>query len=206
MTDLVERRPGRPKGSRNKNRVATAERINQEGDPIGFLCKVIRGGKIKAAAVDGATSRSWCYPTIDQRKDAATTLAKKVMPDLRPSDFGININGDGGVVLQVVTGVARGPNDPPLSEAEAERWRRIVDVTPTPPPPDNTGSLSTPESVTGSDSPAALPAGCPWHPSSSPADAPWPALPSSDPLADDNLGASDARIAALNSRAAKFVA
>src|SRR4030095_13551078 len=85
MTDVLEdlRRPGRPKGSRNKNRVATAERINTEGDPIGFLCKIVRGNKIKAAAVDGATSRSWCYPTIDQRKDAAVTLAKKVMPDLR---------------------------------------------------------------------------------------------------------------------------
>jgi hypothetical protein len=118
MTDLVERRPGRPKGSRNKNRVATAERINQEGDPIGFLCKVVKGGKMKAAAVDGAASRSWCYPTIDQRKDAATTLAKKVMPDLRPSDVEIAVNGH---QIIVTTGIARLPTDPP------------IDVTPTPP-------------------------------------------------------------------------
>jgi hypothetical protein len=196
MTDLIEapRRPGRPKGSKNKTRVATAERINQEGDPIGFLCKVIRGGKLKAAAVDGATSRSWCYPTIDQRKDAATTLAKKVMPDLRPSDVEIAVNGQ---QIVIVTGVARLPTDPP------------IDVTPAALSANLEPQL-TEESVSGSDTPVALPADRPSHPSSSPADAPWPALPStSDPLADDNLDrsrASDAKIAALNSRAAKFVA
>jgi hypothetical protein len=109
------RRPGRPKGSRNKNRVATAERIMAEGDPLGFLCRVVRGNKIRAAATDGATSRSWVYPTLDQRKDAAVTLARKVMPDLRPSEVEIAVNGQQIVVM---TGVARLPNDP-------------IDVTPT---------------------------------------------------------------------------
>jgi hypothetical protein len=133
---LTARRPGRPKGSKNKNRAATAERINQEGDPIGFLCKVVRGNKIKAAAVDGATSRSWCYPTIDQRKDAAVTLAKKVMPDLRPSDVEIAVTGH---QIIVTTGVARLPTDPP------------IDVTPTlPPPADDLGPQPTEESVTTS--------------------------------------------------------
>jgi hypothetical protein len=176
VTDILEdlglRRPGRPKGSRNKNRVATADRINAEGDPIGFLCKVVRGGKIKAAAVDGATSRTWCYPTIDQRKDAAVTLAKKVMPDLRPSDVEIAVNGE---KIVVVTGIARSPTDPPLSDADAERWKRyavdngtpqVIDATPALPPP---AEMSLSGAVLGTSAPApdtvALPAGRPQNPS-----------------------------------------
>jgi hypothetical protein len=198
LEDLGLRRPGRPKGSRNKNRVATADRINSEGDPIGFLCKVVRGGKLKAAAIGGAPSRTWCYPTIDQRTEAAVTLAKKVMPDLRPSEVGINIQGDGGVVLQVISGIHRLPTDP-------------IDVTPTPPPTDNLEPQSTEESVTTSPEPDStlLPPGRPRHPSSSPMDAPQPALPlSSDRLHDDNLcrESDDAKIAALNARASRFIA
>ena len=48
------KRPGRPKGATNKNRVATIERIMRESDPIGFLMKIQRGGKIKAAPEAGA--------------------------------------------------------------------------------------------------------------------------------------------------------
>jgi hypothetical protein len=136
-------------------------------------------------------------------------LAKKVMPDLRPSDVEIAVNGH---QIIVTTGIARLPTDPP------------IDVTPTPPAiSDASGSPSASDSVTTSSKPAAptayaevfnseatLPPGRPWHASSSPAEAPRPALPStSDPRHDDNLDrnrASDAKIAALNSRAAKFVA
>jgi hypothetical protein len=199
---LPARRPGRPKGSRNKNRVATADRINAEGDPIGFLCKVVRGGKIKAAAIDGATSRTWCYPTIDQRKDAAVTLAKKVMPDLRPSDVEIAVNGH---QIIVTTGIARLPTDPP------------IDITPSKPALSaNLEPQLTEESVTGSDTPVALPAGRPWHPSVSPSLAETgPSEPPSispgrfDPKSDEAIDrerSADAKIAELNSRAAKFVA
>jgi hypothetical protein len=215
---LPARRPGRPKGSRNKNRVATADRINAEGDPIGFLCKVVRGGKIKAAAIDGATSRTWCYPTIDQRKDAAVTLAKKVMPDLRPSDVEIAVNGE---KIVVISGIARSPTSPPLSDAEAERWQRIVDngappvvdVTPAATPMvADSGSPSVGDSMTTSPAPdVALPAARPWHPHvPAPAESPPQAVlpPHRDPKHDDNLcrATDDAKIREMNSRASRFIA
>jgi len=134
MTDtiLVERRgPGRPKGSRNRDKLATIDRINQEGDPIGFLCRVVKGRKIYAAPRDGSTARSWIFPTLDQRKDAAATLARKVIPDMRPSDIGIAINRDGDVTLQVISDLrpaflsarpGRNPAQPKqLDQAQLER-------------------------------------------------------------------------------------
>ena len=74
---------GRAKGTPNKDRAATVERIMREADPIGFLAKVTRGDRMEAAPEPGAKKRSWWYPTGDQRISAAQTLAKKVLPDLK---------------------------------------------------------------------------------------------------------------------------
>ena len=90
-TETPKRKPGRPKGyprsggrlpgTPNKDRAATVERIQREADPLGFLCKVVRGVRMEAAAEPGATKRVWWFPTADQRITAAQTLARKVMPD-----------------------------------------------------------------------------------------------------------------------------
>lgn len=63
---------GRKKGTPNKINVATRSRIEEEADPIGFLCGIIRGSD-----VEGVT------PTLEQRMAAAKILAGKVLPDLR---------------------------------------------------------------------------------------------------------------------------
>jgi hypothetical protein len=216
MTDLtpIERRPGRPKGSRNKNRAATVESIKNMADPIGWQMRALKRGWVRGKG----GVREYLNP--DQKISLAVGLGRKVMADLRSGNV-VGINVDGGTI-QVITGIARSPTSPPLTPEEAERWQRVIDngkpqvidATPEAVPalPDSSGSQSASDSVTTSPAPdaLALPAGRPSHTSSAPADAPWPALPStSDPLADDNLDrtrAADARIAALNSRAAKFVA
>jgi len=131
-----------------------------------------------------ATVRARCY----------SELMKYLHPALSSVDS--KVTGQTETLLTVVTGVARLPCDP-------------IDVTPTPPLPDNFGSSSMPESVTGSDTPVALPAGCPWEPSSPSVDAPRRTRPSSDPMADENIDrhrADDSKIAELNRRAAGFVA
>ena len=38
---------------------------------------------MEAAANDGAKKKTWWYPTGDQRMNAAITLARKCMPDLK---------------------------------------------------------------------------------------------------------------------------
>jgi hypothetical protein len=81
---------GRKKGTPNKTRVATVERIMKEADPLLFLCKVCRGDRLTAAPEHGAKRRSWVYPTVDQRLDAARILAKKVLPDLRSTELSGN--------------------------------------------------------------------------------------------------------------------
>jgi len=188
MTDLVGRRPaGRPRGSKNRNRAATVETIANQADPIGWQVRALKRGWVRGKG----GVREYLDP--DQKISLAIGLGRKILPDLRTADVtAIKVEGT-NIIVQ--TGIARLPTDPP------------IDVTPTPPLPDNYGSLSTPESVTGSDTPVALPVGRPWHPS--PVDAP-PASPStSDRLLDENLDcsrAADAKIATLNSCAAKFVA
>ncbi len=74
---------GRAKGTANKDRAATVERIMREADPLGFLAKVCRGDRMEAALEPGAKKKTWWFPTGDQRISAATTLARKVMPDIK---------------------------------------------------------------------------------------------------------------------------
>ena len=74
---------GRKKGTPNKDRAATIDRIMREADPIGFLAKVCKGTCLEAAAEPGAKKRTRWYPTGDQRLTAAQTLARKVLPDMR---------------------------------------------------------------------------------------------------------------------------
>ena len=74
---------GRKKGTCNKDRAATVERIMREADPLLFLCKISRGDRIPAAAAVGDKKRRWIFPTIDQRITAAQTLARKIMPDMK---------------------------------------------------------------------------------------------------------------------------
>ncbi len=72
---------GRRKGTCNKDRSATIERIQKMADPLAFLCKVCRGDRMAAADETGAKKRTWWYPTGDQRIQAGMALARKVMPD-----------------------------------------------------------------------------------------------------------------------------
>ena len=74
---------GRKKGTPNKARAATVERIQREADPLGFLCNVCRGVRMEAADGPGAKKRTFWYPTGEQRISAAQTLARKVLPDMK---------------------------------------------------------------------------------------------------------------------------
>ena len=46
---LPKRGPGRPLGAKNKDRVSSIERINREGDPLGFRLKALKRGYVMAA-------------------------------------------------------------------------------------------------------------------------------------------------------------
>ncbi len=94
-TEKPKRGPGRPKGlgkvpgsgrkrgTPNRDRSATIERIQKEADPILFLCKVCRGDRMEAAPEPGAKKKTWWYATGDQRISAAQTLARKILPDMK---------------------------------------------------------------------------------------------------------------------------
>lgn len=56
-------------------------------DPIGILIEIATGKRIAAAQIKGGVKRRWCVPTIEDRIKAATSLAHKVLPDLKSTDI-----------------------------------------------------------------------------------------------------------------------
>ncbi len=74
---------GRVRGAPNKFSAATRERIEKEADPIGFLVNVVNGEPIEVADPTDLSATSTVYPSYEQRQDAAKTLARKVLPDMK---------------------------------------------------------------------------------------------------------------------------
>lgn len=84
----MARQPGETRGRPRKDpdldpstvklAISLRERINAEADPVGFLCRVVRGDEI-----DGVK------PDFGTRVEVATKLAAKIVPDLK----GIEVSG-----------------------------------------------------------------------------------------------------------------
>ncbi len=71
VAEAMPARPrGRPLGSGNRSLV-TEKRVRQHNNARGFLDKVVKGGKIKAALKVGSQIREWCFPTVAERIKAA---------------------------------------------------------------------------------------------------------------------------------------
>lgn len=139
ITEKPKRGPGRPKGlgkvpgsgrqkgTCNKDRAATVEKIMREADPILFLCKVCRGDRMAAALEPGAKKSKHWYPTGDQRIQAGMALARKVMPDMKATELS---SKDGTVV---VTRIERVIVDPVRVEGGAVVEHEDAEDRPPPP-------------------------------------------------------------------------
>ena len=106
---------GRKKGTPNRDRLLTIERIAKEADPIGVLCRIVRGEPIRAAPAPGAKAEL-VHPTVADVIAAMRILTDKTMPDLKAVAV-----GDGGgqlVAVQLVLG--RDAPVPPVIEAPPE--------------------------------------------------------------------------------------
>ena len=101
---------GRQRGTPNRDRAATIEKIMREADPLLFLCKVARGDRMEAGSEPGASKKSWWAPTGDQRISAAQTLARKVLPDMKA----VELTGE----PPVITSIKRTIVDPVSKPAE----------------------------------------------------------------------------------------
>jgi hypothetical protein len=86
----VKRGPGRPLGAKNKDRVSSIERINREGDPLGFRLKALKRGYVMAAPSEGAKVREKIYLTADEMLRLAGALEDKILARLRS----IEVTGD----------------------------------------------------------------------------------------------------------------
>jgi hypothetical protein len=94
-----KRGPGRPKGSKNRDRIATMERINSEGDPLGYRLRALRTGRIRAALTPDAKRREWVYLTAAELLDLARDLEGKVIPPLRA----LEVSGPDGTPIATLS-------------------------------------------------------------------------------------------------------
>jgi len=86
-----KRKPGRPPGSKNKDRVATIERLTKEADPLGYRIRALKRGWVMAAPSEGATRRERILLTKDEMLRLSQQLEDKVLPRLRSFE----VTGDG---------------------------------------------------------------------------------------------------------------
>ena len=88
---------GRRKLTPNRESSVTINRIVRLADPIGVLCDIAIGKPMKVAPEPGSAVAIEVYPTMADRLQALTVLARKVMPDLRQ----VSVD-DGGQLVSVV--------------------------------------------------------------------------------------------------------
>lgn len=122
---------GRKKGTPNKNRWSTVERINRLADPIGMLCKLANGERMPAASKPGERKKQWWFPTPEQQINAWNTLARKTVPDQKAieytGDTSVQITGIERIIVRpgseaagnLISGLdperpAEAPADPPV--------------------------------------------------------------------------------------------
>jgi len=100
VEDVQPRKPGRPKGSKNRDRVATIERIQKEADPLGFWIRVAKGRAVQVQAGRPGHPKVMHQPTSEQVLVAQEKLLARVMPALKA----VEMSGEGGgaLVVQVV--------------------------------------------------------------------------------------------------------
>ena len=106
---------GRQKGTPNKDRLLTIERIAKEADPIGVLCRIVRGEAIRAAPEPGAKA-ALVHPTVADVLAALRILAGKVMPDLQA----VKVSDGAGQLVAVQLVLGRDAPVPPVIEAPPE--------------------------------------------------------------------------------------
>ena len=70
------------RGIPNKVNAVTRERIEESGDPVGFLIKIMNGEALPILDANGEVT-GHDLPTIEHRVTAAKELLKKIVPDLK---------------------------------------------------------------------------------------------------------------------------
>jgi len=128
---------GREAGTPNKVTLAMRERIEREADPIGFLCSVMAGEKIKSAVQkDSDAEPVEVIPTLDQRISAANVLVRKTVPDAKdnPVSFALpeigNLSEAVTAMSAVLGAVSRGeitPSEGQVITAMIETYRKTVE-------------------------------------------------------------------------------
>ncbi len=107
------KRGGRRPGTPNRDRALTIKRIMELVDPIEGLARIAMGQPMMLAPAPGEDP-ALVYPTLADVRAALTTLAGKVMPDLKSVSL-----GDTGNLVTVMLNLA--PSTPVKVVGEQSR-------------------------------------------------------------------------------------
>jgi hypothetical protein len=120
---------GRKAGVPNKVNIATRERIENDADPVGFLCRVVNGEAIETGALGDDGTPITVRPTLDQRLSAAHGLTKKIIPDARdrPVRFSIPAITTMPDALKAFVAVLEGVASGDLTPSEGQQLANIVE-------------------------------------------------------------------------------
>ncbi len=128
---------GRATGTPNKTTAKTRDRIEAEGDPIGFLLGVMNGETMTVAVQKDGNAPVTVLPTLDQRLSAATTLARKTVPDAKDKAISIDMPEINtaehavqavGSILVAVTGGEITPSEGQVLAGIVENFRKAIET------------------------------------------------------------------------------
>ena len=142
-TETEKRGPGRPKGypksggrakgTPNRDRAATIDKIMREADPLLYLCKIARGDRLEAGDGPDAKKKTWWFPTGDQRISALQTLARKVLPDMKA----VEVSGETAVQISTIERIIVRPEKPAEAAADSPVVSEPAPVAEPPAVPDS---------------------------------------------------------------------
>ncbi len=128
---------GRKKGTPNKTTAVARDRIEAEGDPIGFLLGVMNGETMIVADQKDGDAPVKVLPTLDQRLSAATTLARKTVPDAKDKAISVDMPEINtaehavqavGSILAAVTSGEITPTEGQVLAGIVENFRKAIEL------------------------------------------------------------------------------
>ena len=136
--EQLKRKPGRPKGypktggrakgTPNRSTIQTRDRIKELTDPIAFLADVMDGKRMVAAGEVGEAKKTWCYPTITQRIQAGETLLRKLLPDLRATEFTGDLRPAFTAIERRIVDPKNDTAEPTKAPAESQAGNGVVPI------------------------------------------------------------------------------
>jgi hypothetical protein len=115
---------GRQPGTLNKLRQSGKEMIAVRGRPLDLLCAITAGRRVKVADPADPTKTIWIYPSMAERRAAASDLLRKVIPDVKAQE----VSGPEGEPVETIRRIIVDPAAAVADMTPAEKAQRLAAI------------------------------------------------------------------------------